>query len=77
MRTIDSMVRWKMRRMVCWARGHPQEVGIGYPDEHGGAELFRIRTDRPVGDGIAVTQCQCHRTRVVIAPEDPFPGDVS
>ncbi len=69
-----SHKQWRMRRPVCWARGHPQERGVGFPDRPGGDSML-VRLDRRADgtrvdprtqplDGLAETFCPCGR-RVV------------
>jgi hypothetical protein len=69
-------IPWRDRRLICALRGHPQEIGYGYPTSGGGGlstGMFLIRTEAPSVD-IWRTSCRCHHK--MIEMRDP-PDEVT
>ncbi len=62
------MVNWKQHWLVCWMRGHPQEVAYSAVDELGGSAIGSIdrNPDGSLPPSVARTSCRCLRRYVPV-----------
>jgi len=72
MRTVEqSTPKWRLyrlrrSRLVCWARGHPQEVGHAALDERGMGMRYRLAPEYSCPANLVRTACSCGRKRVEV-----------